>query len=321
MVTHEIQIGKIPAILVTYNPSSDLWDKLVQFSSTFERIIIVDNGSNINTMDIIEQYVQSMGDKLLVIINKKNMGVAKALNQGLMLASQLGYHYAVSMDQDSRPVPGMLESLVQTMLSHPNRENLAILAPDIIEESSYKTSRYLCFKSRFSFKRMTCQNGILRNVTFVITSGSLYNLRLYLKIGPFRDDFFIDAVDKEYCLRAISKGYEISVACNAKLEHNLGHRDRRQLLVWASSPTFHPSFRWYYMNRNRIAMFRMYAWQYPHWFVHEMGVALKGLARMLVFENQRIKKIKATLYGLRDGFFNRMGEMPSDVKQVLNIIE
>ena len=314
-------VDKIPVILVTYNAPSNLTGSLELLSKNFDRIILVDNGSDIETISVIEHHVQSMKDKLLFIPNRKNMGVAKALNQGLSLADQLGYQFALTLDQDSTPLPGMLDALTQTLLSHPNNENLAVLAPEIIEKNTHKKSQVLGFTSRFSFKRMTCNNKTLRNVTFVITSGSLYNLRLYREIGPFRDDFFIDAVDMEYCLRAILKGFEISVACNAKLEHNLGHRVQMRLFRWAASPTFHPPSRWYFMNRNRIALFRLYALRFPHWLFHEAGVALKGLVRMLVFENHRIIKIKAMFYGIRDGILNRMGEMPPDVEQALTIRE
>jgi len=36
----------------------------------------------------------------------------------------------------------------------------------------------------------------------VITSGSLLPLATYADIGPFREEFFIDFVDTDYCFRA-----------------------------------------------------------------------------------------------------------------------
>ena len=309
----------IPALVITFNPSYNLENRLDFLYTHFDHILLVDNGSEPDIRRVIEGQIQQRGTKLGTILNPRNLGVATALNQGFSLAMQLGYDYVITLDQDSLPVPGMKEELLQAMQTHPNREKLVVIAPDVIEDTLGEQTRYLSSRHRLSFERVTCKEGLIRNVLFVITSGSMYNLNLYKQIGPFRDDFFIDAIDQEYCLRAIGKGHEVSVACNARLEHHLGNRRQKQFLGKTHSPTFHPPFRWYYISRNRIMMILLYGWRFPQWLFHETGVALKSLIRMLLFENQRTIKVKAILLGTWDGLTRRSGEMPLQVKKSLAV--
>ena len=308
---------KIPALLITYNPSHDLAARLDFLHIHFSQIILVDNGSNPPARTWIEAQVLQRGEELKVIFNPSNLGVATALNQGFTLAIQMGYESIICLDQDSMPMPDMKDALVSAYRSHPNREKLAILAPDIIEELLGKSSLYIRSKNRLFFERVACEEGILRHVSFVITSGSMYSLEQYKKIGPFRDEFFIDAVDTEYCLRARAKGYEISVACEAGIEHQLGNRQTRQLLGKTHHPTFHPPFRWYYIHRNRVRMILLYGWRFPHWFFYEMTISITSLLRMLLFEEQRGIKVLAILLGIWDGLTNRMGEMSAKRKRAL----
>lgn len=308
---------KIPALLITYNPSHDLSARLDFLLAHFNLIILVDNGSNPEARALIQEQVLQRGEELKVILNPSNHGVATALNQGFALAIQLGYEFLICLDQDSLPKPDMKDVLARAYQSHPNREKLAILAPDIIEASLGKPSLYIRSRNWLFFERVACQEGILRNVSFVITSGSMYCLELYQKIGPLRDDFFIDAVDTEYCLRAQTKGYEISVACEAGIEHYLGNRQTKQLLGKTHHPTFHPPFRWYYINRNRVRMILLYGWRFPHWFFHEIAISITSLLRMLLFENQRKTKVLAILMGIWDGLTNQLGEMSLKRKKSL----
>ncbi len=158
---------------------------------------------------------------------------------------------------------------------------------------------------------------MLENISTVITSESLYNLKAYQKICPFRGDFFIGYVDTEYCLRAKQHGYNIVVACNARLYHRLGNQQKKQFGPLTMHPTFHSPLRWYYISRNRIPMFRLYALQFPYWFLYELIVNSYGLARLLLFEDQKARKMLALLLGIFDGLSQRMGPISNSRKALI----
>ena len=157
------------------------------------------------------------------------------------------------------------------------------------------------------YERVSCDGNVLEDVTYVITSGSLYDLAAYQKIGPFREDFFIDYVDTEYCLRGKEKGYKIVVACKAHLEHRQGERQKRVFLGRDHYPTFHSPLRWYFFGRNRIIMLRQYAFRFPHWLLYEIVASLYTFTKMLLFETQKWAKLYALFQGTLDGIRGHMG--------------
>ena len=141
----------------------------------------------------------------------------------------------------------------------------------------------------------------------MITSGALCRAAVFQTIGAFRDDFFIDYVDMEYCLRAKLYGYETLVNCEAHLIHRLGKRQKRVVMGRAEYPRFHSPLRWYYVSRNRIPMLRMYALRFPYWLIYETFNFVYGFVRMLLLEDQRREKVGAFLRGTWDGMRGRLG--------------
>jgi len=101
----------------------------------------------------------------------------------------------------------------------------------------------------------------------------------------------------------------------------LGNRQQKHFLRQTHYPTFHTALRWDYISRKRVVMLRTYGWHFPHWFFSEMAVTITGFIRMLLFENQRRLKIKAFIYGTRDGLMQRMGEMPLKTRKILIPVE
>jgi rhamnosyltransferase len=309
--------SKTLALLVTFNPPDNFLFHLKELYKEFNQIVLVDNGTSPEKQSILHYPIQQYGEKIFLFKNNKNLGIASALNQGFQWAIEHGYEYVITLDQDSTPAQSMTKTLLQGLEEHPNRENLAVLAPMIVEKLLPRRSQYMRRKNKFFYEHVSAETGLLQNVTITITSGSLYNLEIWKKLGPFRDDFFIDYVDTEYNLRAIQHGYEISVQCEARLIHNLGKRQEKKLLGKTLYPTFHSPIRWYYISRNRIAMLKMYALKQPHWFFYEMITTIKTFIRVFTLENQRMAKFKAFLYGTYDGLRGEMGEIPQKVKEEL----
>jgi hypothetical protein len=58
-----------------------------------------------------------------------------------------------------------------------------------------------------------------------------------------------------------------------------------------------------------VAVIRMYALRFPHWFTYEVVSSWFTLVRMLLTEDDRKKKLRAALWGLLDGLRGRMGEV------------
>ncbi len=302
-----------PGLIITFNPPIDFFTSLDTFYTQLDQIILVDNGSTPDARQLLKQEAQRRKSSLTIIFNDTNLGVATALNQGFRWALEQDFQQVVAFDQDSQPAPGMIATMLEVFSAHAEDGRLAMVAPLVIDPIVNIQARYLRPKNKFLFERASCNGTVLTNVTYVITSGSLYDLAAYQEIGPFRDDFFIDYVDTEYCLRARQFGYRIVIACNAHLSHRQGEREKRALGRYDHYPTFHPPLRWYFISRNRIPMIRQYAMRFPHWFVYELVASLYTLWRMLLFETPKKAKLQAFLLGTLDGLRGRLGKAPDTV--------
>jgi len=310
-------VPQTPALIITYNPAQGFENHLEKLFAEFAQIILVDNGSSPEFQQTLKTQAESWHEAFVLILNQQNLGVATALNQGFDWAIQHGHDYIVTLDQDSLPVPGMLEEIMSVYRTFPEHDETAIVAPMVTNPSAGIIARYLRPKYRLFFERKACTGRILEDVSIVITSGSLYNLKIYEKVGPFRDDFFIDYVDTEYCLRVKQQGYNIVVACNAHLMHRLGNQQKIKIGGLEIRPTFHSAVRWYYISRNRISMLRTYGLHFPHWLFYEFVTDIYGFLRMLLFEDQKTKKILAALLGVLDGLLGRSGAIPDSRKALL----
>jgi len=302
------------AIIVTYNPSPEFFDSLNGWMTQFDPLIIIDNASKPETCSLLQQ-AKNKGN-IEIIFNETNLGIASALNQGFARLINQGLDFVFVFDQDSQPAPGMVDTILDTFNSHPNREKIVMVAPMVEDLASGIKFRYLRPRGNFLFQRTDFSDQVLDDVSVVITSGALYNLKAYQKIGPFRDDFFIDYVDTEYCLRAKQHGYAIVVTGKTSLYHRLGNQQKKQIGPLTMHPTFHSPLRWYYMNRNRIPMFQLYALRFPHWFFYETLITSYGFIRLLLFEDQKINKFIALILGTLDGLRRRMGPI-SDSRKAL----
>jgi rhamnosyltransferase len=102
----------------------------------------------------------------------------------------------------------------------------------------------------------SCSGVAAVECDFVISSGSLVPIEVLEHVGGMEEALFIDQVDTEWCLRARSMGYRVFGVCAAVLEHRLGEGVRwfwlgRWRRVFRQKP-----FRYYYIFRNTLVLFR-----------------------------------------------------------------
>ena len=306
--TDRSALDRIWAVVVAFNPDDGFLARLERVQAQIDNIVIVDNGSR--NARVIEHAAQASRGSVELLRNPANLGIAKALNQGLEVAIARGAEWGLTLDQDSLPAPDMVRELMSSQRSLPDADKVAVVAPQVIDTQFGRPSLFLRKRGRWLYRRVVCEDGLLDDVTAVISSGSLVKLSLFRSLGGFREDFFIDYVDTEYCLRAQANGFRIAVACGAHLEHKLGDRRQASIAGVQMVPTFHSPPRWYYISRNRIAMLRMYGSLFPHWLSYEVVAGTYGLLRMLLFEDRRLEKMRAVVWGTLDGLRGRMGRGP-----------
>lgn len=300
--------AELGAVVVTYNPGIETLHNIDLLLPQVARIVIVDNSVQ---SKIIDQLCASARHGLTILRNGDNLGIAAALNQGCAELRKGGFRWAVTFDQDSEPATDMTEKLIEALSSLENVNTIAAIGPHVCDATQQIKHTLLTRSKRFPllFQRVDSEeDDRIKPVDMVITSGCLTNLEVLTRLGGFREEFFIDYVDTEFCFRARRHGYNVFVSPKARLFHKMGARSKFHFLGARFFPLNHSPIRRYYIARNSVPMFREYALRFPHWMLFDVFAAVHNAFRILVFEQNKREKVIMSLRGFCDGIRGRMGK-------------
>lgn len=280
------------AIVVTFHPGEPVASNLQALRREGLRVIVVDNGSSESELAPIE----SLADVL--IRNGRNLGVATALNIGVAAARERRADWIFTFDQDSRVQPGFAGELVEAWRTAEGRGlRVGLVSP------RYRDQRSGLMISAPAAGPFT----LLRDT---MTSGNLLKPSTFDVVGGYADDYFIDSVDTEFCLRCRARGLAIVQANATTLDHNLGELRwygpvaGRRLAVCEQSPT-----RRYYMMRNRLRTYARFGAKEPAWLIRELRRVAFEEVKMLLFERQRLRKLRFQARGIVDALRGRTGPL------------
>jgi rhamnosyltransferase len=283
------------AILVTYHPDPEFPERLSRVCAQVGATIVVDNGSSAAELDMLQTSSGNLSTTL--IANRDNLGVARALNIGVARATTLGFGWVLLLDQDSVVDDDMVRTLCAIHASYPERERLAVIGAGFRDGNS-----------RAAAAQIHEPRGQWDEVESVITSGSMLPLSVYRDIGPFRDDFFIDYVDIEYCYRARAKGYRVIKTRQALMSHAIGLPTQHRLLWVRYQATNHSPDRRYYIARNDTVLLRAYgSYSWGLWALKSFTRRFRTCKRIALYESTKTRKIIAVMQGWWDGVRGNMG--------------
>jgi rhamnosyltransferase len=285
------------AVLVTYHPNAEFSARLGEISRQVDAVIIVDNGSTDAERRRLRDLAADPAVEL--IFNIENLGIARGLNIGVQRAIGLGYRWALLLDQDSRVDGTMVDSLLKIQETFPEGNRLAVIG------SGFRDVRG---ESPAAPNDQEPDGTPWKDVQSVITSGSLLSLAAYSVIGTFREEFFIDRVDFEYCLRAKARGYCVIQTRKPLMSHTIGTPTAHRLLWRTKWTTNHPADRRYYIARNDTVMLREYGnYVAVAWVLKSLERCLRQCRRIALYEDDKAGKIFAVAEGWWDGVRGKMG--------------
>ena len=117
----------------------------------------------------------------------------------------------------------------------------------------------------------------------------------------FREDYFIEYIDVEYSLRALSQNVPIYVNAAVTLRQSNGDIERRGKLF----STHHAAWRRYYIARNMVHCLRLYrSFCGLYWLSGLMAV--QQAMTVLLFDSHKLEKFTAIACGYLDGMFGRL---------------
>jgi rhamnosyltransferase len=280
------------AVIVTYHPSARVLENLPQVLAQVQGLVVIDNGSSVEELVPLRVKKQLLGFQL--IENGENLGIAEALNQGVRWAHDQGYPWVILFDQDSGITDGFIRHMFSAWESHPERERVGSLHPRYVDPDTGIEA---------AVPRARDDSPVLP-----MTAGSLMPAWIFDKIGWFASEYFIDAVDWEYCFRIRAAGYLIADSRQARLLHSPGSPARATILGRTFHLSHHSAIRRYYISRNSIVLCRKYFFSFPGWILTVVYRHLHETIKCLLAEENRARKLRNFLLGTWDGMFGRMGK-------------
>lgn len=287
--------GPLCGVVVTYFPAEDVERRLMAIAKQVDVLVVIDNSASEAVTSRLEPIVARMSAHL--ISNCDNLGVATALNQGVAFARTRDAARVAFFDQDSEPVDEFRSEMDSVRSNYNRAAPLGILGCNYIQADR--------LKAHFPADRM----GFV-SVDHVITSGSMYDVAMLTKLGRFKDEFFIDGIDIEYCWRALANGYCVCRTKRPLMFHVLGNPVQHTFLGRNLGTSNHPAFRRYFMARNAVLILREYFLRLPRPALHLLNIHLKGLVLLSAFEAHRAKKLGFVFLGLWHGLQRRMDMKP-----------
>ena len=137
-----IDVPQVSVVMSCYNASKTLAEAtdsiLKQTFRDFE-FIIVDDGSADNTLEILKKYQQD-DNRISIIANNHNLGLAASLNVGIKSAKAL---LIARMDADDIAFPNRLEEQVDFLRQYPNVDILGTGIIQMTQMGEKESSRLL----------------------------------------------------------------------------------------------------------------------------------------------------------------------------------
>jgi len=267
--------------IITYNPDLVLLNQNINsFAIAVDFIVIVDNGSN-----NIEAILALESDKIYVLRNAKNLGIAEGLNFALQYALENNFEFILTMDQDSF----FEEPTIPILLSGFENEKTAIVCPVLKDMNS---------------NHLVCVAQEYVEVFTTITSGSLCRVSTLKLVEGFNSKMFIDYVDVELCLRLQKNGFKILRSQFSVLCHHLGESKMYSILGINFISTNHSPLRNFYFARNKVYVYKKYFIYFPTFVVRDFLSFCKTIFIILFFEQMKKAKIKMICRGIWHGIFH-----------------
>ena len=299
--------NNICAIVVTYFPDKELPDRIERILKQLNKVVIVDNNSSEDCLEMLKKIKKEK--KVELIINNENLGVATALNIGFRFAINCGdsYDWCLTMDQDSLVNPEMVQTLIEAYADCKYSFNVGIIGSNYQE---WTTGSIL-----FNDQK---QHGKWTEVQHLPTSGCLTSIPIYQKVGDFRDEFFIDYVDTEYCIRLRESGFKVIISPKVIMKHPLGyykHSKMHNFLFGQPMVSNYPAIRCYYWTRNGIIVSREQLCKNFKWSIGQLYYLLViRLFMVILFEDNKLKKLTNIFTGILHALILKTGKLKKGIQ-------
>jgi GT2 family glycosyltransferase len=263
---------ELSVIIVNWNTKEYLVRSLRSVFGTEQRdsreVLVIDNGSGDGSGEEVKKAFPSVR----LIQNDRNLGFAKASNQGLRNVSG---RYVLLLNPDTQVKHGAIERLVSFMDAHldagaagaqllnadGSKQNSIANFPSLATELFNKSLLRLLFPKKFPGKEKDYPEPI--EVDSVIGACMMVRRDAVGQVGLLDEDYFLFLEETDWCYRMKRAGWKIYHIPQAEIYHFQGksaEKDKKRARV-----EFYRS-RYHFFKKNRGSL---------QWFILLLGLVIK----------------------------------------------
>lgn len=229
---------KTSVIIVSYNTKEYLEKcikSLLKRDNSDKEILVIDNASSDGT----PAFVRENFPDAKLILNKENLGFAKAVNQGIKESSG---KYILLLNPDTEILSDSIKNLINFTEKHPE---VAAVGPKLLNSDlSLQTSAYFfpnliwllfhlsrvkhIFYPNMLMRSLLSKISIhfweynqIREIDWITGAAILIRREAIREVGFFDENFFMYFEEIDWCKRAKEKGWKIYFTPDASIIHHL----------------------------------------------------------------------------------------------------
>jgi len=207
-------------IIVTYNGSKWLRECLAAAlaSDMPVQLVIIDNGSTDETLDIIKEYPLN---KIHVIQTGNNLGFGKANNIGIKYALEQNAAYIALVNQDLYIERNTISSCLKYAECHPE---YGILSPIHMNGDGTEMDKNFAYNYQRAIEHGLNKSNEIQDMTFVMAAFWFIPVTAIQKVGMFDDIFVHYGEDNDLCNRVRFHNWKIGVLTQLQVYHDRHYR-------------------------------------------------------------------------------------------------
>jgi rhamnosyltransferase len=286
-------VRSVTAVVTTYNCYTSIERTILAVANQVGRVIIVDNGSEPETLDAIRSAIERNRLQTCEFLPQgRNLGIGAAMNIGVCAALATGAEYVLTLDDDTEVSPGAVKRLVRCFMDH-EAEHVGIVWAHWIGE--------------INFPETSCrEEDAPRSVERIPTSGCMIRREVFESVGMYREDYFLDFTGYEYCDRIIGAGWQVLICPAATVFHRSGDEVLRKFFGRTVVVTNYPAERLFLLCRNG---FVLYLWErrsgrYLRQHCRSMAASF---VKSILYEREKSRKVSAIIRGSVEGLLGHLG--------------
>lgn len=276
---------RITAIVTAYHPDELLRGVVDSALAACDSVIVVDNTPDLAGAPDADPLRSYADERVTVLGGGRNLGLAAGLNRGIAALPETA-EALLLLDQDSVIPDGLIEGLAKNL----DNPTIGVVGPSPVDAATGRL-----------YETLPGRHEQVDNRDVVITSGMLLRRDCLKKVPGFREDFFVDYVDVDFCLKLRRAGVRIVRDLSQQMPHSIGDIRVHRFLGREVKVGHQAAWRHYWNTRNGVVLIREHIRRNPVWAVANAMFLARWFAYLVLFEPKRRTHAAAYLKGLLDG--------------------